>query len=87
MYQKGQTAPKYHYISRPPFTEAEGVRRAAYLAGKVGTPVYIAHVTCREALKELIEARGNGVNINGETCTHYLTITKDALDNPDFDRA
>ena len=45
--------------------------------------VYIAHVTCREALKELIEARGNGVNINGETCTHYLTITKDVLDNPD----
>ena len=85
--KKGQTAPKYHYISRPPFTEAEGVRRAAYLAGKVGTPVYIAHVTCREALKELIEARGNGVNINGETCTHYLTITKDVLDNPDFNEA
>ncbi len=85
--KKGQLTPKYHYISRPPFTEAEGVRRAAYLAGKVGTPLYIAHVTSREALAEIIEAKGKGINVNGETCTHYLTTTKDVLDNPDFNEA
>ncbi len=85
--RKGQLEPKYHYISRPPFTEAEGVRRAAYLAGKAGTPLYVAHVTCREALEELLEARGKGINVNGETCTHYLTLTKEVLDNPDFNEA
>ena len=85
--KKGQLSPKYHYISRPPYTEAEGVHRAAYLAGKAGTPLYVAHVTSREALQEIIEAKGNGININGETCTHYLTTTKEVLDNPDFNEA
>lgn len=85
--KKGQLTPKYHYVSRPPFTEAEGVRRAAYLAGKVGTPLYVAHVTCREALDEIKEARGKGINVNGETCTHYLTTTKEVLDHPDFNEA
>ena len=67
--KKGQLTPKYHYVSRPPFTEAEGVRRAAYLAGKVGTPLYVAHVTSREAMDEIQEAKGKGINVNGETCT------------------
>ena len=85
--KKGQLTPKYHYVSRPPFTEAEGVRRAAYLAGKVGTPLYIAHVTSREAMAEIQEAKGKGINVNGESCTHYLTTTKEVLDNPDFNEA
>lgn len=85
--KNGQLTPKYHYVSRPPFTEAEGVRRAAYIAGKVGTPLYVAHVTCREAMDQIREAKGNGININGETCTHYLTTTKEVLENPDFNEA
>lgn len=85
--KNGQTEPKYHYISRPPFTEAEGVRRAIYLASQTDTPLYIAHMTCREALKELLEAKGKGIRVSAETCTHYLTKTKKALDNPDFNEA
>ncbi|AOT70755.1 hypothetical protein Gferi_14935 [Geosporobacter ferrireducens] len=30
--KKGQTTPHYHHVSRPPFTEAEAVRRAIYIA-------------------------------------------------------
>ena len=85
--KKGQLTPRYHYVSRPPYTEAEGVHRACYLAEKTGVPLYIAHVTSREALDEIVYARGRGVNVNGETCTHYLTTTKEVLDNPDFNEA
>lgn len=85
--KKGQLTPKYHYVSRPPFTEAEGVRRAIYLAQQTGTPLYIVHVTCKEALQEIQEAQGKGINVGGETCTHYLTVTKDVLDDPDFNKA
>ena len=42
--KKGQLTPHYHYVSRPPFTEAEAVRRAIYLAGQTDTPLYIAHM-------------------------------------------
>ena len=85
--KKGQIEPKYHYISRPAITEAEGVRRAIYLASKTDTPLYVVHVTCREALEELLEAKGKGIRVSGETCTHYLTRTKKELDNPDFNEA
>lgn len=71
----------------PPFTEAEAVRRAIYLAGQTDTPLYIAHMTCREAIAELQKAKGTGQRVSGETCTHYLTTTKEVLDNPDFNEA
>ena len=85
--KNGQTTPHYHYVSRPPFTEAEAVRRAIYLAGQTDTPLYIAHMTCRPALEALLQAKGTGQRVYGETCTHYLTTTKEALDNPDFNEA
>ncbi len=69
------------------FTEAEAVRRAIYLAGQTDTPLYIAHMTCREAIAELQKAKGTGQRVSGETCTHYLTTTKEVLDNPDFNEA
>lgn len=58
--KKGQLTPHFHYVSRPPFTEAEAVRRAIYLAGQTDTPLYIAHMTCREAIAELQKAKGTG---------------------------
>lgn len=85
--KRGQLTPHYHYVSRPPFTEAEAVRRAIYLAGQTDTPLYIAHMTCREALAQLQAAKGTGQRVYGETCTHYLTTTKEVLDNPDFNEA
>ncbi|WP_324824182.1 dihydropyrimidinase [Sinanaerobacter sp. ZZT-01] len=85
--KKGQTTPHYHHVSRPPFTEAEAVRRAIYIAGQTGTPLYIAHMTCREALAALQQAKGTNQKVFGETCTHYLTTTKEVLDNPDFNEA
>jgi dihydropyrimidinase len=82
-----QTKPKYHYVSRPTFTETEAVRRAIYIAKQTGTPLYIAHMTCRGALKALQESKGTNQKVFGETCTHYLITTKEVLDNPDFNEA
>ncbi len=33
------------------------------------------------------EQYAKGVNITGETCTHYLNITKDKLELPNFEGA
>ena len=80
--RKGQTSPKYHYLTRPPVSEAESVRKVLYLAESVDAPVMIVHMTCREALKELKESGYS--KAYGETCTHYMLATKELLDNPDF---
>ena len=62
--------------SRPDFAEAEAVQRALYLAEKTNCPLYVVHVTCREALEVIkrVKARRPG-KVFAETCPHYLTLT------------
>ncbi|MDP4109666.1 MAG: amidohydrolase family protein, partial [Bacillota bacterium] len=67
---KGQIEPKYHAVSRPTFVEGEGTHRAIYLAGKAGAPLYVAHVTCQDAVDEIVKARTKNHRVMGETCTH-----------------
>lgn len=84
---EGKTAPYYHALSRPPRVEAEATARAIALAEIVGTSIYVVHLTCGEALDELIRAKRRGVDAMAETCTQYLYLTKDDLDRPDFEGA
>jgi dihydropyrimidinase len=84
---EGKVAPKYHAPSRPPRVEAEATARASALAEVVGASVYVVHVSCMEAVEEIQRARGRGVDIMGETCTHYLYFDDEDLDRPGFEGA
>ena len=59
--------------SRPPFVEAECMRRAIYLAESAGCPLYIPHITIAEGVDIIAEAREKGIEVTGETCPQYLT--------------
>lgn len=59
--------------SRPPFVEAECMRRAIYLAKSANCPLYIPHITIAEGVDILAEAHREGVQVIGETCPQYLT--------------
>ncbi|MDD4583822.1 MAG: dihydropyrimidinase [Eubacteriales bacterium] len=85
--KKGITAPIGHAISRPPIVETEAVHRAAYLAKLAEAPIYIVHVTAKEAMAVIREEYAKGTGIFGETCTHYLVTTMVKLDQPDFEGA
>ena len=54
---EGKTGPEYHYWSRPPVVEAEGVHHLMTFAEMTGAHVYIVHTSCEEALREAIAAR------------------------------
>ena len=84
---KGKTGPYYHAVSRPPLVEAEATRRAIYLAKIAGAPLYIVHVSCKEALDEIGLAYSEGLRVKGETCTHYLTLDEQNLAKPNFEGA
>ena len=58
--------------TRPAFTEVEPIRRAIYLAEETGCPLHICHIACKEGIEEVKAAQARGVNVTGETCTHYL---------------
>ncbi len=80
----GKTAPRYHAESRPPRVEAEAVARAVACAEIIGAPLFVVHVSCVEALEEIVRGRARGVTVLAETCTHYLYTSVDDLDRPDF---
>lgn len=83
----GNITPKYHALSRPPIVEGEATNRAIALAEIAEAPLYIVHLTCRESLDAVIAGRLRGVDVNAETCTHYLYATSDDLDRPEFEGA
>ena len=84
---EGKVGPYYHAVSRPPVVEAEATRRAIYLAELADAPLYVVHVTCKEALQEIKDAYANGQRIFGETCTHYLTLDESDLAKPGYEGA
>lgn len=83
----GQVEPKYHAVSRPPLVEAECTQRAINLAAMAEAPIFIVHVTCKEAMEAVRDAYIKGIPAFGETCSHYLVLDEDNLSKPDFEGA
>ncbi len=82
----GKTAPKYHYDSRPPQVEGEGTARAINIAGLAGdAPLYIVHLTCRDALEPMARARSMGRRVYAETCIQYFLLDRSLYDSESFD--
>jgi dihydropyrimidinase len=84
---RGETAPKYHSLSRPQIAEAEGTHRALALAEMAGAPVYIVHLSAPRALEKVMEARDRGMPAFAETCPQYLFLSLDELSQPGFEGA
>jgi len=84
---EGKRAPKYHALTRPVTLEAEATSRAIALAEIAGTPVYIVHLSCNEALEKVREARDRGLRVYAETCPQYLYLSLENMDAPGFEGA
>ncbi len=78
----GETAPRFHASSRPPYVEAEATGRAIALARAADAPLYVVHLSCAEALAAVRAARAEGRPVFAETCPHYLSLTAERYDAP-----
>jgi len=85
--EAGNTEPLYHALTRPPEAEGEATNRAIQLAHLAGAPLYVVHVTCREAVEPIQRARDKGWDVWGETCTQYFFTSLDDIAKPDFEGA
>ncbi len=83
----GHTEPKYHALTRPPETEGEATNRAIQLSRVAGSPLYVVHVSCAEAVEPIAIAREKGWDVWGETCTQYFFVDYSFLERPDFEGA
>ena len=77
----GKTDPYYHGIARYPIFEGEATNRVIRLAEAAHVPVYIVHLSARDALSEVSHARGRGAMAFAETCPQYLFLSLDDMGN------
>jgi dihydropyrimidinase len=75
----GENGPEALGRARPPEIEAAAIRTAARLARKVGTPVYVVHLSSAAGIQEVRAARAAGTLVLAETCPQYLYLTDAAL--------
>jgi dihydropyrimidinase len=85
--RKGQTAPKYHALTRPTRAEGEATARAIALAEMAGVPIYIVHLSCSDALEKVKQARDMGLPAYAETCPQYLFLSYDDYEREGFEGA
>jgi dihydroorotase len=62
----------------PAIAESIMVDRDCQLAACTGLPVHIAHVSCRESVRIIRDAKARGVPVTAETCPHYFALTETA---------
>ncbi|PPH97343.1 dihydropyrimidinase [Rathayibacter sp. AY1D1] len=84
----GNTAPYFHGTSRPWQAEEEATHRAIMIADLTGAPLYVVHVSAKQAVEQIAQARDRGMNVFGETCPQYLYLSlEEQLGAPSFEGA
>ncbi|MEA1903756.1 MAG: dihydropyrimidinase [Actinomycetota bacterium] len=77
--ERGETEPINHGLVRKAILEAEAAHRTIKLAELTGAQLYIVHMSAKEALDEVIQARDRGLNVYAETCPQYLFLSLDDM--------
>jgi dihydropyrimidinase len=79
MVEAGTTDPIGHGLARKPIFEGEATNRVIRLAEAADAPVYIVHLSARDALEAVRDARDRGRPVFAETCPQYLFLSLDDL--------
>ena len=60
-------------------SEYKRVQRDIGLAEQSACPVHIAHVSCRESVEIIAQAKKKGILVTSDTAPHYFALTEDEL--------
>lgn len=58
-------------------SEYKRIERDIQLAGKAGAAIHIAHVSCKESVEIIAQAKKKGIRVTAETAPHYFSLTED----------
>ncbi len=84
---RGETAAINHALTRPEQVEAEATSRAARLAHLAGASLFVVHVSCDAAAREIARWQAAGAAVSAETCIQYLFNSIDDLRRPGAEAA
>lgn len=69
---KGHTDNIYHGLCRKTYLEGEATKRFISIVKAAGAIGRVVHISCKDAVDELVKAKEEGLPIVGETCPQYL---------------
>jgi len=76
---EGRVAAELGYAGIPNAAESIMVMRDIALCKLTGSPLHIAHVSTRESVQAIRDAKRRGVRVTAETAPHYFTLTDAAV--------
>ena len=76
---EGPAARKLGVAGIPNAGESIMVLRDIALSELTGAPVHIAHVSTRESVRAIRDAKARGVRVTAETAPHYFALTDEAV--------
>ena len=85
--KEGKLDPYYHAVSRPNLAEEEAIYRASKMVEMSGSRIYIVHLSSKEGLWIVKQARDRGIKIYAETCPQYLLLDEERYKEPDWNGA
>lgn len=83
MIKSGLNKPIYHARARPPEAEIRAIQSCIKLAKETGGRIFIVHMATAAGVELVGEARGDGLEIIAETCTHHLILNEKMLERED----
>jgi dihydropyrimidinase len=83
LLSRGETRPRGHALSRPVVAEAEATSRVIAIAGVVGVPLYVVHLSCAGALEAVVSARQKGQTVYAESLGGHLLLDEAVYYNDD----
>ena len=84
---EGKTGPEWHYWSRPPRVQAEGIHHLMTFAEIHDAHCYIVHTSNEEALEEALAAKARGIHAWIEILIEHLVLDKTFGELPNFEGA
>lgn len=76
----GRRDARAHLESRPWFVEAEAIGRAAAMAAGAGNRLHVVHVSTRQGLERVRQARREGVRVTCEALASHLLLDDSAYE-------
>jgi dihydroorotase len=76
---EGEVSARLGLAGIPSVSESTSIARDAALAGYENGRIHIQHLSARESVEAVAEAKSRGVRITAEASPHHLTLTDAAL--------
>lgn len=83
LHEQGRIGTEYLHEAHPNVSEDISFRRVIRLAEWTGAAIYLMHVSAKEGVQAVAEARSKGLPVYAETLHHYASFTSQAYRQPE----